>query len=115
MVENAEPHFRPTVQRFLDLHASHATALERILGAKGAEVDTDGSLMGTINGVVVGMLSLFDEVDEDVLGNIKDGEDHVLNAFDDVLNSWQTPEEATALSAMRAELVALLQDVGARD
>jgi uncharacterized protein (TIGR02284 family) len=111
MVETAEPHFRPTVQRFLDLHARHAEALERMLVAKGAEVDADGSLMGTINRVVVGMRAFFDEIDEDVLGNIKDGEDHVLNAFDDVLNSKQTPEDATALSAMRDELVSLLQDV----
>ena len=73
MVEKAEPHFRPTVERFLDLYARHAAALERILVAKGAEVDADGSLMGTINRVVVGMRAVFDEIDEDVLGNIKDG------------------------------------------
>lgn len=115
MVEKAEPHFRPTVQRFLDLHARHAAALERILVAKGAEVDADGSLMGTINRVVVGMRAVFDEIDEDVLGNIKNGEDHALNAFDDALNSGQTPEDATALATMREELVVLLQEVGAAD
>lgn len=113
MVEKAEPEFRPVAQRFLDLHGRHAAALHRILVAKGADVDADGSLMGTINRVVVGMRAFFDEIDEDVLGSIKDGEDHVLNAFDEALNSGQTPEDASAISAMRDELVALLHEVGA--
>lgn len=113
MVEKAEPDFRPVAQKFLDLHSRHAVALESMLVAKGVEIDADGSLMGTINRAVVGMRAFFDKIDEDVLGSINDGEEHVLAAYDDALVSGRTPEDADALSAMRDELVTLLQEVEA--
>ena len=39
--------------------------------------------MGTINETVVGLRAVFDEIDADVLSSIRNGEDHVLDAFDD--------------------------------
>jgi Domain of unknown function (DUF2383) len=111
MVEKAEPEFRPVAQVFHDLHERHAAALAGMLAAMGVTVDADGSLMGTINETVVSMRAFFDEIDEDVLSSIRNGEDHVLDAFDDVLKAELSVEDAAAVSAMRDELVELLDDV----
>jgi hypothetical protein len=110
MVEKAEPEFRPVAQRFHDLHMRHASALARQLSAMGVTVDRDGSLMGTINETVVGLRAFFDEIDEDVMTNIRNGEKNVLDAFDGVLNVELSPEDSAALVAMRKELVALLDE-----
>ncbi|MGR3507595.1 MAG: DUF2383 domain-containing protein [Paracoccaceae bacterium] len=109
MVEKAEPEFRATAQKFRDLHDSHASALSRILIAMGAQVDADGSFMGTVNQAVVSLRAFFDEIDEDVMDNIRSGEDHVLKAFDGALASGAMPQDhETSLLAMREELLALL-------
>jgi hypothetical protein len=57
------------------------------------------------------MRAFFDEIDEDVLSSIRNGEDHVLDAFDDVLKAELSVEDAAVVSAMRDELVELLDDV----
>jgi Domain of unknown function (DUF2383) len=111
MVEKAEPEFRPVAQLFHDLHARHAAAIARLLSTMGVTVDPEGSLMGTINEAVVGLRAVFDEIDADVLSSIRNGEDHVLDAFDEVLKLKLSVEDAAAISAMRDELVELLDDV----
>lgn len=110
MVEKAEPEFRPVAQRFHDLHARQASALASKLSARGLNVDADGSLMGTINETVVGLRAFFDEIDADVMSSIRNGEDHVLDAFDTVLEHDLPPQDAVDMSAMRDALVALLDD-----
>jgi hypothetical protein len=111
MVEKAEPEFRPVAKVFHDLHERHAAALAGMLATMGVTVDADGSLMGTINETIVSMRAFFDEIDEDVLSSIRNGEDHVLDAFDEVLKAELSVEDAAAVSAMRDELVELLDDV----
>lgn len=111
MVEKAEPDFRPVAEQFHGLHARHATALAGMLSAMGISVNPHGSVMGTINETVVGLRAFFDEIDEDVLSNIQNGEDHVLDAFDEVMKAELSVEDAAAVSAMRDELVELLDDV----
>jgi hypothetical protein len=115
MVEKAEPEFRPVARRFHDLHARHAAALAGKLATMGVAVDPDGSLMGTINETVVGLRAFFDEIDEDVMSNIRNGEGHVLDAFDEVQKVDLSPEDASDVSAMRDELVALLDETRGLD
>jgi len=110
MVEKAEPEFLAVAQRFHDLHARHAAALAGKLSAMGVAVDPDGTLMGTINETVVGLRAFFDEIDEDVMDSIRNGENHVLVAFDDVLRTELSPEIAADVAAMRDELVGLLEN-----
>lgn len=109
MVEKAEPEFRATAKKFRDLHDRHAVAITSILTEMGATVDEDGSFMGSVNKAVVSLRAFFDEIDDDVMDNIRNGEDHVLKAFDDALaGGGLRPEHETSLMSMRQELLALL-------
>lgn len=110
MVDKAEPEFLPVAQRFHDLHSRHSAALAAKLSAMGVAADWDGTLMGTINETVIGLRAFFDEIDEDVMNSIRNGENHVLEAFDEALNAEQSPGDAADISAMRDELVGLLED-----
>ncbi len=111
MVEKAEPAFRPVVERFRALHDRHNTALSAILIRHGHEPDADGSFMGTVNKAVVSLRALFDEIDEDVMDSIRDGENHVLTAFDNALAAPGLPAaDGVEVRAMRDELTLLLQD-----
>lgn len=109
MVEKAEPSFRPVAEDFRAMHARHADRLARLLASMGREADHDGSLMGTVNAAVVSLRALFDEIDADVIPNIRNGEKHVLTAFDEAIASRVAPAIATDLQEMRDEVTDLLQ------
>jgi hypothetical protein len=111
MVEKAEPEFRPVAERFRGLHDRHNAALSAMLIRHCAVPDADGSFMGSVNKAVVSMRALFDEIDKDVMDNIRGGENHVLTAFDDAIAATgMPPADVTELRDMRDELTALLQD-----
>jgi hypothetical protein len=108
MVEKAEPSFRHVAEAFRSLHARHADRLARMLADIGRAADDDGSLMGTVNAAVVTLRAFFDVIDGDVMRNIRDGEAHVLAAFDAALAAPVTPAIAADLNDMRGEVTALL-------
>jgi uncharacterized protein (TIGR02284 family) len=113
MVDKAQPSFRATAARFRALHASHVGRLAGLLADRGAMPDSDGSAMGTVNQAVVSFRAFFDDIDEDVMDQVRSGEDWVLKAFDAAIA--EQPEAAAPLHAMRAELTDLLvetQDLG---
>lgn len=111
MVDKAEPDFRPVAERFRAIHDRHNTALTAMLIRHGVEPDADGSFMGTVNKAVVSLRALFDEIDEDVMDSIRDGENHVLEAFEEAITaSGMPPADVTQLRDMRDELTVLLQD-----
>lgn len=111
MADKAEPSFRPVVERFRALHDRHNAALTAMLIRMGQEPDTDGTFMGAVNRAVVSLRALFDDIDEDVMDAIRDGENHVLTAFDDAIASdGLTIPDRQDLRAMRDELTMLLQD-----
>lgn len=111
MVEKAEPEFRPVAQKFLDLHDRHAAAVAEL--ARG-DVDEDGTLIGRINRFAISIRALFDEIDEDVMDQVRFGERRVLKAFDRAieLSDDRTRE---ALIEMKSELVALLDETSHLD
>lgn len=114
MVEKAEPEFRPVALQFRDLHANHAMELAELITHAGGAVDRDGSLMGTINKVVVSARAFFDEIDADVMQQIRSGEDHVLSKFDEAVESPVDASTDARVLAMRDEVKTLLsqtQDV----
>jgi uncharacterized protein (TIGR02284 family) len=114
MVEKAEPSFRDIAEKFRSLHARQAVALARFLADKGVEVDGDGSIMGTVNEAVVTFRAFFDDIDEDVMDQIRSGEDWVQNAFDEAIAEQDISDAQIAikLREMQAELTELLAETG---
>lgn len=110
MVEKADPAFRDTADRFRTLHARHAKDLQQLFSDLGIETDADGSLMGTVNQAVVTFRAFFDEIDEDVMDQVRSGEDWVLKAFEDAFAEQDTAVAGPKLRAMQAELIDLLVD-----
>ncbi len=107
MADNAEPSFQRTVQTFLALHRQQSETLAGLLQAKGEEVYPDGTLMGTVNEMVVKVRAFFDEIDSDTLDQIRSGEDWILQAFDAAIAEETDPATVASLGAMRADLVQL--------
>lgn len=114
MAEHAEPEFAPTVAAFRDLHRRHADALTRILADAGHPPADDGSIMGTVNRLVVATRALFDEIDRDVLSPIRSGEEHVVTAYDEALGSDLPEEVREELVEMRAELAEMLDSFASK-
>lgn len=108
MVEKSEPAFREIAERFHALHAMHADRLGALLFDQGVMPESDGTVMGMVNQAAVSLRAFFDDIDEDVMDQVRSGEDWVLKAFDDAI-----AEQAGAgpvLQAMRTELTTLLAD-----
>ncbi len=110
MVEKAEPSFRDTAERFRALHARHAGELARLLADAGIEAADDGTIMGTVNKAVVTFRAFFDDIDEDVMDQVRSGEDWVLKAFDDAIAEQDGAGSAARLREMQAELTNLLAE-----
>ncbi|SHH14201.1 DUF2383 domain-containing protein [Marivita hallyeonensis] len=104
MVDKAEPDFRDVALSFRDMHQRHADTIKDMLHGN---VEEDGSFMGTINKAVVSMRAFFDEIDEDVMDQVRRGEEHVIDAFRTAEASVSQADEAR-LIALRAELEDLL-------
>jgi uncharacterized protein (TIGR02284 family) len=110
MVEKAEPSFRDTAAQFHALHVGHAGELARMLADLGLEADADGTFMGTVNQAVVTFRAFFDDIDDDVMDQIRSGEDWVLKAFDAAIAEQDGTEASLRLREMQAELSALLEE-----
>jgi uncharacterized protein (TIGR02284 family) len=110
MAEHAVPEFAPVVAAFRDLHHRHGAELTRLLAEAGRPVDSDGSMMGTVNRLVVGTRALVDDIDADVLKQIHSGEEHVLEAYGEALAADLPQDIRDRLDAQHRELTALLAD-----
>lgn len=111
MAEHAEPEFLPAVKTFAGLHQRHADRIMRILADAGHPPEEDGSVMGTVNRLVVATRALFDEIDADVLPQIQSGEEHVLSAYDDALAARLPEDVRNDLVEMRVELERILDEI----
>lgn len=108
MVEKSEPEFLPIAKEFRDLHARHSAKLTSMLAEHGRTPDLDGSIMSTVNTAVVSLRALFDEIDDDVMDQVRDGEKHVLKALGNALRHIDDPETSGQINRMIDELNALL-------
>jgi len=106
--EKSEPAFRSTADRFFDLHKRHAAKIAVLLAKNGGDPERGGGLMSSVNKLVVTMRSWFDKIDEDIMDQVRRGEEHVLSGFDAAIFAAPTPQDQTALEEMRDELNALL-------
>lgn len=109
MVDKAELEFRLTAEKFRALHERHAAALADLLAELGEEVTPDASMMGNLNQAVVAFRSFVDDIDHDLMPQIRDGEEWVLDAFDEAILA-QDDAVAVRLADMRGELDALLAE-----
>ncbi|WP_103256517.1 ferritin-like domain-containing protein [Tabrizicola aquatica] len=110
MVDKAEPQFRATAARFRDLHRAHAAALSTLLQQHGRTPDDDGTFMASVNRLVVTARAFFDEIDEDVMDQVRNGEDHVLAAYRDAESGVPFPVVKSSIANLRTELEALLAE-----
>ena len=110
MVEKAEPSFRDTAEKFRALHARHAEDLTRLLADVGVQAVGDGTIMGTVNQAVVSFRAFFDNIDEDVMDQIRSGEDWVVKAFDAAITEQESPNAIVKLRGLQTELTDLLAE-----
>lgn len=110
MVDKAVTSFRPTAERFRALHENHVIQLEGMVRDCGGIPDDDGSFMATVNRAVVSLRATFDDIDTDVMVQIRSGEDNLLAAFDRALAAPLPNPDQQSVTRMRAELAGLLDD-----
>ena len=110
MVEKADAAFRPVAEHFLHLHRAHLETLTRMMAGAGQETDDATSVMSWVNDVVISARAAVTGIDRSALSQIRGGEEHVLDAFDDAVAVMRSPEVVGTLTRMRDELRALVHD-----
>lgn len=107
--EKAERSFLPVAGAFHQLHERQRATLARMLLARGHDPDANGSILGTVNSVVVTVRSWFDNIDAGILESLIDGEQHVLDAYDAAIENLRDPGDRAVLTQDRDALRALLK------
>ena len=69
------------------VHGQDAGAIAQELKRLGAPVDDRGSFMGTFDRVVMKFTSLITQLDEKILPNLIDGEEHVLVHYEEAIEA----------------------------
>jgi len=110
MVDKAQPKFKPVAERFSALHTRHVARLDTMVREMGGVPDVDGSLMGLANTAIVSLRAMVDDIDDDAMDRIRNGERNVLAAFDRSLEASLPQGHNEALAQMRAELSSLLDE-----
>ncbi|WP_282062978.1 DUF2383 domain-containing protein [Roseobacter litoralis] len=104
LVSEAQEDFEPIAREFKALHDKHIDKLRGKLEEHGYDVSEDGSFMSQVNEAVIAARSYFGTVDENVMASVRNGEQHVINAFDDAINKVENSKLCDELGAMRSEL-----------
>ncbi len=104
LVSEAQEDFEPVAREFLDLHAKHVDQLRNTLKEHGFDISDSGSFMSQVNEAVVAARAYFDDIDQDVMAQVRNGEQKVLNAFDDAVNKVESSDLTARLQEMRNEL-----------
>lgn len=108
----AEPDLMPHVETLVALHRDHHADLDQIMRETGQEPDEDGTYLTHVHRSVVVMRDVFDELDEDVLPQIVDGEERLLELYDETIED--APQGAPArriLLDQQAELAEMVADL----
>ncbi len=107
--EKAEPEFKPVADAFLTTHQKHEAELARYLRKMGRDPNDDGSFFGAVNSSLIEIRSWFEDVTADVMDRVKEGEKHVLEAYEQARDTGQTIEANAMLSYHMEQLNALLR------
>jgi hypothetical protein len=110
MLKRAEPGIEPILRKIREEHHESIERVSAIMVGEGAEPDAEGSAMSTVNKAVVATRSLFDDLDEDVLKQVADGEQNVLEAFSGAIEEHDEGRVREELVEMRRDLNELLEE-----
>ena len=89
----------------IDMRNRHEAELAEHLTALGEEVDDDGSFMSTVHRTVISVRSVLTGLDESILPGLIDGEERILENYDDALEvAPQGSPEHQTLRTQRAAL-----------
>ncbi|MDG4649421.1 DUF2383 domain-containing protein [Roseibacterium sp. SDUM158017] len=110
MLKRAEREIEPTLKKLREEHHEAAERVTALMVAEGAEPDGSGSAMATVNKTVVSLRAAFDELDEDALEQVADGEQTVLDAFTGAIEEHDEGRTREELVDMRATLRDLVDE-----
>lgn len=77
----------PLFSRMVALRTENAAALEKHLRGAGEEPDKDGSFRSTVHRAVIGVRSLFGDLDERILPGLIDGEERIKSYYDEAIKT----------------------------
>lgn len=105
--KKCEPEIAPLTADFIAAHETHEKALSQRLVALGREPDADGSFFSTVQRLVIKTRAVFDDIDDDILPSVVDGEERVLELYDDAIRTAIEPSDRTMLDQQRGEIQSL--------
>lgn len=108
VVEKAEPDFKSVAETYLYLHRKHERDLAAYLTKCGYEPANDGSFFGTVNKAVVEMRSWFEDVSDNIMDRIIQGEKHVIEAYENARSVGQTVDANAMLTRHIEDIDALM-------
>lgn len=105
LARRAEPDLEPLARRMLALHRAHHEQLHVLLEARGHPPDDKGSFMAVMQRNVMRVRSWVDDMDRDLVPNIRMGERQLMELYDEALAAAPAGERDRAtLEAQRAAL-----------
>jgi len=110
MLDRADWNVEGILRKIREDHHEAIGEVSTLLVAEGAEPDTEGSMMSTVNKAVVSIRAIFDDIDDDALERVVDGEQNVLDAFDDAEEVYRSGHAHDELVRMRQRLAGLLDE-----
>ncbi|MEX3017709.1 DUF2383 domain-containing protein [Gymnodinialimonas hymeniacidonis] len=110
MLPEAEPEVAPILRKLRETHHSHADQLSAMIVALGGTPETDGSFMSKVNETVVSLRAFFDEIDDDALERVIEGEEWVTDAFGDAAKELPEGHHRDELVKLRGELEEVLKE-----
>jgi len=108
LIDKADPDFAPVAKAFHDMHTRHERDLAEYLSKAGRDPGNDGSFFGSVNRAVIEMRSWFTDIDQNVMDQVKEGEKHVLEAYQAARDSAQTVEANSMLMRHSEEIDRLM-------
>lgn len=106
--EKAASDLAPVTRDLLALHEGHEAELAAHLVRLGHDPAADGSIFATINRVAIEVRSWFDDMNRELLESVKEGEKHVLDAYQTAARAAQTAPEREMLARHIREIDAVM-------
>jgi hypothetical protein len=108
IIELAEPEFARIAGDFRALHVRQSEAVSAMLSRDGHDPAQDGSIFGRVNRMAVAVRAWFDDISTHLMDELIEGEKHVLEGFDAVIDACDDEDRRRQLGDERAALLALL-------
>lgn len=86
-----------------DRHRQHAGELAARMMARGVEPDTDGSFLQYVHKAILNVRSAVGGLDENALSGIRDGEQRILDLYDDAIRGVASDADLVAMLSRQRE------------